>query len=73
MLKLRLTGKFKSADIISLEEKTFDSRPCGMTELFAELAQLGHCKSCNASRIYYLAYLLSENYPLLEFAIEKGE
>lgn len=69
--KLRVTSKFDANRILRVEAHTRGNRPEGMLELFAELAQLGHCESYNAGRIYYLAYLLSKNYSELKFEIVK--
>lgn len=73
MLRLRIIGKFNAKKINQIEKATYMDRPCGMVELFAELAQTGHCESYSASRIYYLAYLLSKSYLDLEFEIDKDE
>ena len=40
-------------------------------ELFIDIETTGRCESYSASRIYYLAYLLAENYQGLKFEIVK--
>jgi hypothetical protein len=71
MTKLIITNKFDAKKILTAEISTRKARPLGMMELFTELAQKGCCESYSASRIYYLAYLLAENYPGLQFEIVK--
>lgn len=71
MPKLTITKKFSAKKILKVEINTRNNRPDGMMELFTELAQKGCCKSYTATRIYYLAYLLSYHYPELKFEIVK--
>lgn len=72
MTKLIIKNKFSSKKILTAEISTRDKRPDGLKELFTELAEKGCCKSYSTSRIYYLAYLLSENYPGLKFEVKEG-
>lgn len=73
MFRLIITSKFNPDWIARIESETLGTRPYGLAELFAELASLGHCESCEVGRIYYIAYLLSTYYSEAEFKIEKDE
>lgn len=71
MFTLRIIGKFSSKKILLAEFDTKNNRPDGLIDLFMNLANTGHCESYMATRIYYLAYLLSDKYPGLKFKIEE--
>lgn len=73
MTKLIITNKFDAKKILNVEVGTREARPLGMMELFTELAQKGCCESYNTGRIYFMAYLLAENYPGLQFEVKEVE
>lgn len=70
MFTLRIIGKFISKKILQVELDTRQKRPEGLMDLFMSLASSGNCESYMATRIYFLAYLLSERYPELKFQVE---
>ena len=72
MPKLVIKNKLNSKKILAVEINTRGKRPDGLKELFTELAEKGCCESYSASRIYYLVYLLAENYPELKFEVKEG-
>lgn len=69
LYKLRIISKFDPKRIDAIDRTTIGDRPEGLLDLFLDLQVRGRCESCSASRIYYMAYLLAENYPSLKFEV----
>lgn len=68
---LKVHDKNNREIIEKIEEKTKESRPSGLFELYSELQAYGCCNSYNEARIYYVAYTLAEEN--INFKIEGYE